>query len=426
MFKLASKAIEIAGKHGADFGDIRIVEARTQTVAMKNGELGGLDDQTTLGYGVRVLYKGAWGFASGSVMTERGVADTALKAIAIAKASRLLMAVPVRLAPEPAYTDIWQTPFLKDPFLVPVEDKLAILSRADALMRKSKKVRVTSSEMNFFREHQWHMTTEGSRIEQVLLHSGASMTATAVENGQSQLRGYPCSHGGQTLSGGWEIIEAMNLEDHAQRVGEEAAALLSAPVCPAGTRDLIISGNRRLRRRRREGAALAHREGGRPLRLHDQPRVLRPHRPETQLGLQPRRRLLQYPDHPHLQPEPDARLFLHGRAGGGDQGRRDDGEQRVLEHRPEAPELPVRLRDRLAHQERQKGPHGKESHLPGHYPRVLGLLRRHCGASRVAPVGSSQLRQGPAGAAGHDVPRLQPRALPQGQDRGARLSAAAL
>ncbi|OGR76954.1 MAG: peptidase C69 [Elusimicrobia bacterium GWC2_64_44] len=243
MFKLASKAIEIAGKHGADFGDIRIVEARTQTVAMKNGELGGLDDQTTLGYGVRVLYKGAWGFASGSVMTERGVADTALKAIAIAKASRLLMAVPVRLAPEPAYTDIWQTPFLKDPFLVPVEDKLAILSRADALMRKSKKVRVTSSEMNFFREHQWHMTTEGSRIEQVLLHSGASMTATAVENGQSQLRGYPCSHGGQTLSGGWEIIEAMNLEDHAQRVGEEAAALLSAPVCPAGTRDLIISGN---------------------------------------------------------------------------------------------------------------------------------------------------------------------------------------
>ncbi len=243
MFKLASKAIEIANKYRVDFGDIRIVEERNQSLAVKNGEIGSLTDETTLGYGIRVLYKGAWGFASGRDMTERAVADTALKAIAIAKASRLLMHGKVRLAHEPAYVDFWQTPFLKDPFAVPVQTKLDILFGLDKVLRRDKKIKVSEAEMSFMREHQWHMTTEGSRIEQVLLNSGASISATAVENGESQLRGYPSSHSGQMLGGGWEIVEAMNLADHAERVRDEAVALLKAPVCPAGVKDLIISGN---------------------------------------------------------------------------------------------------------------------------------------------------------------------------------------
>lgn len=243
MFKLADAAIETAKRYRVDFGDIRIVESRGQYLGVKNGEITVLTDTTTLGYGVRVLYKGAWGFASGREMTARAVAATALKAIAIAKASRLLMRAPVRLAPEPVHTDFWQTPALKDPFAVPVQTKLDLMFRLDAALRKNKKIRVAETSMHFLREHQWHMTTEGSRIEQVLLSSGACMIATAVENGESQVRGYPCSHGDQAQGGGWEIIEAMDLPANAERVREEAAALLKAPACPAGTRDLIISGN---------------------------------------------------------------------------------------------------------------------------------------------------------------------------------------
>ena len=243
MFKLASKAIEAADKYKVDFGDIRVVEQRAQALAVKTGEISALTDETTIGYGVRVLYKGAWGFASGSEMTERAVKETTLKAIAIAKASGLLMRGKVRLAHEPAYTDIWQTPFQKDPFAVPVQEKLDLLLSLDRTLRADRKIKVSEAEMEFIREHQWHLTTEGSRIEQVLLNSGASISATAVENGESQLRGYPSSHSGQMLGGGWEIIEAMHLADHAERVRDEAVALLKAPVCPSGVKDLIISGN---------------------------------------------------------------------------------------------------------------------------------------------------------------------------------------
>ncbi|OGS12171.1 MAG: peptidase C69 [Elusimicrobia bacterium RIFOXYA2_FULL_58_8] len=243
MFKLGQKAIEIARHYRVDFADIRIIEERRQGLGVKNAAISSLYDQTTLGYGVRVLYRGAWGFAACDRMTPAEVQKTALRAIAIAKASRLLMSTPVRLAQESSYSDFWQTPFLKDPFAVAAEKKLELLFAVDGVLRRNRKIKSAEANMRFIREHQWHLTTEGSRIEQVLLSTGAGYSATAVENGEVQVRSYPSTHGGQTLGGGYELIETLNLLENAERVREEAVALLSAPQCPQGEKDLIIGGN---------------------------------------------------------------------------------------------------------------------------------------------------------------------------------------
>ncbi|MBI4801465.1 MAG: TldD/PmbA family protein [Elusimicrobia bacterium] len=243
MFDFAKKAVEIAQRRKADFGDIRVIETRTQDLSVKNGEIGSLNDTLTLGFGVRMLFNGAWGFASSDVMTAREVERVSLRALNIAKASAALMAAKVRLARENAYQDVWQTPFLTDPFAVGTDKKLALLFAVDAVLRKNRKIRSAVSGMSFIREHQWHMTTEGSKIEQTLLSSGAGCLATAVDKNEAQERSYPSTHGGQTLSLGYELIESLRLLDHAERVREEAVALLTAPACPGGTKDLIISGN---------------------------------------------------------------------------------------------------------------------------------------------------------------------------------------
>ncbi|MEI7481131.1 MAG: TldD/PmbA family protein [Elusimicrobiota bacterium] len=243
MFGFAKKAIEIADKHKADFGDIRIIETRRQTLNVKNGELGAINDSVTLGFGVRVLFNGAWGFASSDGMTSREVERVTKLALDIAKASSTLKDKKVRLAPEPAYQDFWQTPFIIDPFSIAAEKKLDLLFAVDKILRKDTRIRSAVSGMNFIREHQWHMTTEGSRIEQVLLSSGAGYLSLAVDKGSAQVRSYPSTHGGQTLSMGYELINSLNLAENAERVRCEAVALLSAPSCPSGEKDLIISGN---------------------------------------------------------------------------------------------------------------------------------------------------------------------------------------
>jgi len=243
MFSFAKKAIEIADKHKVDFGDIRIIETRRQTLSVKNGEIGSLNDSVTLGFGVRILCDGAWGFASSDVMTPGEIERVTRLALCIAKASASLKEKKVCLAHEPAYQDFWSTPFITDPFSVAAEKKLDLLFAVDKVLRKDARIRSAVSSMLFIREHQWHMTTEGSRIEQVLLSSGAGYLAHAVDKGESQARSYPSTHGGQTLSMGYELIESLHLLENAERVRGEALALLTAPACPGGSKDLITYGN---------------------------------------------------------------------------------------------------------------------------------------------------------------------------------------
>ncbi|MBU2530324.1 MAG: TldD/PmbA family protein [Elusimicrobia bacterium] len=243
MFNFCEKAIEIANKYKVDFGDIRIIEEQRQDLSVKNGEIGDFDNSITMGFGVRILLNGAWGFASSDVINFKEIERITLLAINIAKASSLLKEKKVKLAKESVYKDIWQTPFIIDPFEISIEEKFNLLFKIDSVLRKRPEIKSTVSSISFIREHQYHMTTEGSRIEQILLNSGAGYTATAILNNEVQLRSYPSIHGGQALSMGYELIESLKLLENAERTRDEAIALLKAPQCPQGELDLIISGN---------------------------------------------------------------------------------------------------------------------------------------------------------------------------------------
>ena len=74
---------------GVEYADIRLEECVSEGVMLRNGETDRLWDNLDTGFGIRVLYKGAWGFAASSLLTEteaRKVADDALsQAKAIAK-----------------------------------------------------------------------------------------------------------------------------------------------------------------------------------------------------------------------------------------------------------------------------------------------------------------------------------------------------
>jgi TldD protein len=139
-----------------------------------------------------------------------------------------------------AVTDAWNGPCDIDPFSVPVEDKVALLLAADEILRAEDKVKLTKAQLGFYRIRKVFGSSEGSYIEQNHYESGGGITAYAVEGGEVLPRSYPNSHGGQWRQGGWEVVQALDLPGNAARVAEQAAALLSAERCPAGTYDLII------------------------------------------------------------------------------------------------------------------------------------------------------------------------------------------
>jgi TldD protein len=89
------------------------------------------------------------------------------------------------------------------------------------------------------REWKTFAATDGSFTEQVITQVGAAVEANAIEGDEHQRRSYPDAGGGYQ-AGGYEYVRGLDLEGHAESVGEEAVALLTAPQCPPGRRTLVL------------------------------------------------------------------------------------------------------------------------------------------------------------------------------------------
>jgi len=236
-------ALNVAGLAGAEYADIRIVEKLKESIAVKNKRVLTANRSASEGFGVRVLRDGAWGFSSSNKMSGAEAERVTREAVEIARASRMVQKGKVRFAPMRGVTDTWATPVLKDPFVTPLEEKLMLLDSTIAGLKAVSGVNIAEGSMNFWKNNQLFASSEGSLIDQTIFHSGAGMSATSIKDGEIQIRSYPNSFRGQYQAGGYEIVQAMNLAEHAERVGSEAVALHSARQCPSGKMTLILDGS---------------------------------------------------------------------------------------------------------------------------------------------------------------------------------------
>ncbi len=240
MQEWADGALETARVRGATYADARVMDIRLRDLSTKNGQVATLSETESLGIGIRVIAEGAWGFASTDRLTREGVQACAAQAVAIAKASALAKRHDVVLASEQAYVDTWQSPFIKDPFRIPLERQIDLLLAADEEMRKVRGVTLTETGMQFRRIEQLFASSIGSRIHQLKMQSGSGIVATSFAENEIQKRSYPSSFGGQHMLQGYELIESLDLVGHARVVAEEAVALHKAAQCPEGVRTILL------------------------------------------------------------------------------------------------------------------------------------------------------------------------------------------
>ncbi|MCL6520674.1 MAG: TldD/PmbA family protein [Armatimonadetes bacterium] len=243
MKELTDRALDKVRRLGASYGDIRIVRRTNESLSTKNGKVEALESSTDEGFGIRVVADGAWGFASSLEITPEEIDRAAELAVRIAKASASIEHEPVKLAPAEPADGRFEWEIKKDPFEIPIEEKISLLLDADNIIRQTPEIKVSEASMQFWRTEQIFASTEGSYIEQVKTESGAGIEATAVSEGEVQKRSYPASFGGDFATAGYEFVEAWDLVGNAERVAKEAAQLLTAPQCPSDTRALILEGS---------------------------------------------------------------------------------------------------------------------------------------------------------------------------------------
>ncbi len=246
MKDLEARALNMAQTRGASYADVRVINRQYQNIIVKNGKVETLEQNESQGFGVRVIADGAWGFASSSRMEWADVDRVIVQAMAIAKASALTRRREVRLGPPEAHRDTYRSEYQLDPFMVSMADKINLLLKADAEMRRMAQPGVnliTSAELAFVRENKSFASTEGAMIDQEIVESGCEIQALATNDaGEVQQRTYPWGRHQQTR--GFEFVLAQDLVGNAPRVGEEAIRLLTAEPCPSlDAATIILSGN---------------------------------------------------------------------------------------------------------------------------------------------------------------------------------------
>lgn len=225
------------------YADVRIVEQKSENLATKDGVVEAMSSSTSLGYGIRVLKDGVWGFAASYDFSSGGIDRTIKRAIAIAEASLPYKINDVILAPQKPIKASYKTPIIEDPFKVSMAEKVKILLSADKSQRVSKKIVISQSSYSAHKELKHFANTEGSVIDQEIIYTGAGIEASSANDHDFQNRSYPNSHGGQFATMGFELVRDLRLADHGAEIGQQAVELLTAPVCPTGVFDLILDGN---------------------------------------------------------------------------------------------------------------------------------------------------------------------------------------
>src|SRR5437667_9458411 len=83
MKDFTSHALNVATAKGARYADIRIIDHRQQVVSVKNGNVDGIGDQYSQGFGIRVLVGNSWGFASSAFVAKAEIERVATHAVQI-------------------------------------------------------------------------------------------------------------------------------------------------------------------------------------------------------------------------------------------------------------------------------------------------------------------------------------------------------
>jgi TldD protein len=239
---LGRRALDTASARGAHYADVRFENVRSERIEVRNGVVASLADGQSRGYGIRALVDGAWGFAASSDLTDAGLDRTAARAVAIARASAAIARERFGEVPPRAYVDRYETPLVRDPRTIPLGERVALLLQAEKLVHAGERIAVGRAWLDLWRTEKFFYSTIGSAIEQTIVQTGSGVQAMAVGDGDVQTRTFPGDIG-LYKSGGWEIVEEAALTQNAQRIGEEATALLGAPQCPSGSFDIILGGS---------------------------------------------------------------------------------------------------------------------------------------------------------------------------------------
>ena len=237
--RLADVALGVAASRGATHADFRVERLNNQVIVARDRELQTSVETESVGFSVRVVCKGAWGFAAGIDLTADAVAGVARRAVEVAEALAPLNTEPVTLADEPVYQDTYVSSYEIDPFTVPENEKIDFLLGLNDRTLGSTLVDRVTSHLLLVREQKYFASLKGSRITQQRVRVKGDLTAVRIDKSTGAFE--TMGNAAPPVGRGWEYFTTGYdwLKD-----ADEIPALLeqkmSSPSIKPGRYDIVV------------------------------------------------------------------------------------------------------------------------------------------------------------------------------------------
>jgi TldD protein len=234
--ELAERAMTHIRTSGAEYADIRIQHRDIQIIQGEDRRLSHVQDIQDLGFGIRVLYHGAWGFAASSILSMEEIPRIAELALQIAKGSALVNHSRIQLTAEPVYQGLVKTPWQWNPFDVPLEEKTHMLLSSMEVLHEHPDIVRSQASMWACRDRKLLVSMDGTCLSFDLMAVQGGFEATALSNGQFASRRFNTPH----LRTGYELLAHTPFLQEASRVAYQAREKAKAPSVQAGLYDLVL------------------------------------------------------------------------------------------------------------------------------------------------------------------------------------------
>jgi TldD protein len=238
---LADAALSRARALGVSHADFRLERVRSASLRLRDARPAGGSDSMQLGYAVRVVVDGAWGFAAGVDLTPDAVARVADQAVAVARLSGGLSEEVVELAEEPAYGDVsWVSAYEENPFDVPDAEKVALLAGWSRRLLDAQGVSHVTASLLAVQENKFYADTAGTTTTQQRVRLHPELEAVSVDEKSGAFDSMrtlapPVGRGFEYLRGtGWDWDAEL------AELPELLAEKMKAPSVEAGRYDLVI------------------------------------------------------------------------------------------------------------------------------------------------------------------------------------------
>ncbi len=237
---LAEGAVSKALSAGASYAEARVQKTRSRQFLMKNGESQPSFFAEGYGIGIRVISKGALGFAATNDMRSVLVHELAVKAVRLARASAPVLSKPIVFDSSKAVRKRWAAPEKEKienadaawmrKVLLDIEGRIA---DGKAGVKLPGRLLGLGAEL----EEKYYVNSDGAKVQARLPRLGFFGSLTAMEGGSTAQR---LIQQGET--GGLEVVKRVKL---VEKVEEEARTLgrvlKTAGKPPADTVDVVLS-----------------------------------------------------------------------------------------------------------------------------------------------------------------------------------------